>query len=327
MKKKIFYSDNDLISIIIPIYNVSKYLFVCLDSVLSQTYKNIEVILVNDGSTDDSLNICNEYLSKDNRIILINQKNLGLSEARNSGLNIAKGNYICFVDSDDFIDANYVKFLYENLIENNADISACDFYYFDETKKWINFKKINETYSNIDAISDILNCESNIGVVAWNKLYKKSLFTDNNIEFPKNKIFEDSFIMYYLFYKSNKISFINKELYYYRQRSDSIINEKYSCKKLDKVEHVLELKKFLSDKKIDISVVDYETNIYLSLINDIIKSNYIKNDFNLVRGIIKKELIKTKKIKSLNINKKIKVYAVIYFKFVYIVLYKFRYVF
>lgn len=119
---------NELISVIVPIYNTSKYLSKCIDSIINQTYKNLEIILVNDGSTDNSLDICNKYKLIDSRIIIINKDNGGLSSAKNIGLDNHKGRYIAFIDSDDYVDNNFIGELYNNLISTNSDISLCNYY-------------------------------------------------------------------------------------------------------------------------------------------------------------------------------------------------------
>ena len=117
--------EQDLISVIIPVYNVEKYLKRCMDSVLKQTYSNIEIIIVDDGSTDTSGSLCDEYWKKDSRITVFHKENGGLSSARNFGLERVSGNYVCFIDSDDFIHENYISFMYDKIIKNDADICYC----------------------------------------------------------------------------------------------------------------------------------------------------------------------------------------------------------
>ena len=209
------------ISIIIPVYNVEKYLERCLDSVLNQSYKNLEIILINDGSTDNSLDICLKYAKKDNRIKLINQNNSGISEVRNKGLEAAKGEYIAFVDSDDVIDKDMFKTLYNNLLKYDSDISSCNYKIFHNK---INFDKeeyYNKIFSKEESLKDII---SN-GVLTnflWNKLFKKELF--NNIKFPKNMIYEDMYVMPKIIEKTTKIVYTNQILYGYFQRENSYVN-------------------------------------------------------------------------------------------------------
>ncbi|MBQ2408862.1 MAG: glycosyltransferase [Bacilli bacterium] len=209
------------ISIIIPVYNVEKYLERCLDSVLNQSYKNLEIILINDGSTDNSLDICLKYAKKDNRIKLINQNNSGISEVRNKGLEAAKGEYIAFVDSDDVIDKDMFKTLYNNLLKYDSDISSCNYKIFHNK---INFDKeeyYNKIFTKEESLKDII---SN-GVLTnflWNKLFKKELF--NNIKFPKNMIYEDMYVMPKIIEKTTKIVYTNQILYGYFQRENSYVN-------------------------------------------------------------------------------------------------------
>lgn len=132
----------DLVSVVIPIYNVEKYLRKCIETVIDQTYTNIEIILVNDGSTDNSLQICNQFKEKDKRIKVINKKNGGLSDARNVGIKNAQGKYICFIDSDDFISEKYIEELHNLIVENKAQIAVCGFENVNEFGKSISKKEI-----------------------------------------------------------------------------------------------------------------------------------------------------------------------------------------
>lgn len=210
--------EKDKISIIVPIYNVDKYLRRYLDSIINQTYKNIEIILVNDGSKDNSLNICKEYQKKDQRIIIIDQKNAGLSMARNNGIEKATGDYISFVDSDDVISSNMCDYLIKSIKESNSDISLCLFKAF--------YKDIvfDDEYKNIsigkdEAIKELL-IDRKILSHANDKLYKRELF--NNIRFPKGKKYEDILVIYKLFLKADNISLVDTTLYGYFLRDDSI---------------------------------------------------------------------------------------------------------
>ena len=240
------------ISIIVPIYNVEKYLKRCIDSILNQTFKEFELILVNDGSTDDCGKICDMYKSKDKRVKVIHKKNGGLSSARNVGLNVAKGKYVAFVDSDDYINKNMYEVLYSNAIKTNADISICNFEYVDD-KSVIDINKDIENYeylifNNIEALNK-LYLENNIKiVVAWNKLYKKDLFKD--LRYTEGRIHEDEFIIHKLLYSSKKIAYINAVLYYYLQRVDSITQSKFNLKKIDIVYALNERVEFFRKKNL-----------------------------------------------------------------------------
>lgn len=214
--------ERDLISVIVPVYNVQEYLKNCINSILNQSYKNIEIILVDDGSTDESSSICDLYVKKDNRIKVIHKENGGLSDARNMGIKSARGKYITFVDSDDYLDENYVKALYILITENNSDIACSRMKKTDSLNdKIINKNEKINIYNSIDAIKEILY-QRNIDNSAPSKLFKKDLF--ENILFPVGYAFEDLDTMYKLFLQANKIVSTTNNYYLYYQRQDSILH-------------------------------------------------------------------------------------------------------
>lgn len=315
--------ENVLISIIIPVYNVEKYVRRCLDSITLQTYTNLEIIIVNDGSTDNSKNICEEYVSKDNRIKMINQNNFGLSSARNVGIELANGKYIAFVDSDDFVDLNYIKSMYDEASINNTDIVCCDFNYIDEDdKKWTRIDRDNKYYFNMEAIDDIIIGKQYTEVMTWNKLYKLDLFITNNIRFPVGKLNEDNFTTYKLYYYSNKISLINDKLYYYFQRKNSIMNSKFNIKRLDILEVTFEMREFFKDKNIDLNdkIDSYDFAIKSNLLNKMIRDNFngsekiklIDSIYKNKKKYINNQYISGKfKLSIILIGKKAKFYAFI----------------
>lgn len=216
----------DLISVIVPIYNVEKYIHECLSSVLNQTYKNLEIILIDDGSQDMSGKICDEYGFKDNRIIVIHKKNGGLSAARNLGLKKSNGKYVVFIDSDDYLSENYVYLLYMSIKNNNSDIAICSYKFIKQNKNETRLSTLinNVSYSNVDILKNLL--KGNIECYAWNKIYKKKLFDLNNITFPENKFYEDITTFVRLIIKSNRISYVDVPLYMYRIRKGSITDSK-----------------------------------------------------------------------------------------------------
>ena len=212
----------DLISIIIPVYKVEKYIYKCIDSVLNQTYKNLEIILVDDGSPDKCPEICEEYAKKDNRIKIIHKKNGGLSDARNAGLKVATGKYIGFVDSDDYIEKDMYQVLYNNIIKTNSDISIVNLKEVKENEIIENNVKDEQNtieYTKLEGLKKLI--ENKIKSYAWNKLYKKEIL--NNIEFPVGRKMEDLAVMHKIFEKANKIVYTDKIEYYYLQRGDSIL--------------------------------------------------------------------------------------------------------
>lgn len=228
-----------MISTIIPVYNVDNYLPKCVDSIINQTYQNLEIILVDDGSPDRCPEICDEYAKKDKRIKVIHKKNGGLSDARNAGLEIAKGEYISFIDSDDYINEH----MYEDMlsaIENvDADLCICGYDRVNDDGKIrssAHFK--NAVLSQNDAFEMLV--QGNVYfIVAWNKLYKRIVF--DKLLFRKGKIHEDEFIMHHVYGECNKIVTLEKSYYYYLVRETSITGSvKGNIKHFDAVDAYLD---------------------------------------------------------------------------------------
>ncbi|MEQ8154210.1 MAG: glycosyltransferase family 2 protein [Clostridiaceae bacterium] len=221
---------NPLISVIIPIYNVEPYLRRCINSVLNQTYNNLEIILVDDGSPDNCGIICDEYAKNHDRIKVIHKRNGGLSDARNAGLNIASGKYIGFIDSDDWVSNIYLQKLYDLISNHNSDISVCNFVKAYDEKDLLSNNHCIELYeyNNIEALNQYFNKYYIQMVVSWGKLYKTALFKD--IGFPVGRIHEDEFTTHKLLYKANKVVFTTESLYYYWQRQDSITGVGFNLK-------------------------------------------------------------------------------------------------
>ena len=214
---------DDLISVIVPIYKVEKYLKKCVESILEQTYSNLDIILVDDGSPDNCGDIIEEFRKKNERIRTIHQKNGGLSDARNSGIKIAKGKYIVCIDSDDWIEKNMIEVLYKDIINTNSDISVCEFVEEDDLQNILSTKKYNNEiieFSSKEALKSLIK-QDILTNHAWNKLYKASLF--EGIEYPKGQLMEDVSTTYKLFEKANKIVYQNTSLYHYIQRGTSIL--------------------------------------------------------------------------------------------------------
>lgn len=217
-------NDNVLLSVIVPIYNVGEFLERCLKSIQNQTYRNLEVLLIDDGSTDESAKIAKTFLH-DNRFRYYYKSNGGLSDARNFGLTKSNGEYLLFVDSDDFLDVNMIYSLLSNLKKTNSDISVCGSYKYYNEKKIIK-NQINENFvclTSEKAISYLYDCD-HYGVGVWNKLFSKKLF--NGIDFPLHKVSEDYFVMYKVFANAKVICYDSTPLYYYRQRDNSITKAK-----------------------------------------------------------------------------------------------------
>ena len=218
------------ISIIVPVYNVEKYIKKCINSILSQTFKDIEIILVNDGSTDHSGKICDDFAEMDSRIRVFHKKNGGLSDARNFGINHAIGDYLGFVDSDDYISEDMYDFLYSNAIKYKADISTCGIYNVHKGKKI----EINEHYSSLankkEAIELVLDGKFLVAN-AVSKLYKKEIF--NNIRYPQGKIGEDAAVILEVLNACNRIYIDTTQKYYYYHRGGSITSNSFTKKDFD----------------------------------------------------------------------------------------------
>ena len=217
------------VSIIVPIYNVEKYLDDCIKSIINQTYNNIEIILIDDGSTDKSKDMCDIWKLNDNRIIVVHKENGGLSSARNAGIKIATGDYLAFVDSDDIIDEKMIENLVDLLKEEKADISVCKFKkYLEKDNPKFSYLDEKIIYDKNNALKELLFDRLTSHVC--NKLFKKELF--GNIEFPEGKNYEDLRTTYKIIEKCNKIVETKSELYGYMIRDDSI-TQKFGEKNLE----------------------------------------------------------------------------------------------
>ncbi|MFV0380343.1 MAG: glycosyltransferase family 2 protein [Anaerorhabdus sp.] len=208
----------EMVSIVVPVYNVENYIDRCILSLLNQTYFNIEIILVNDGSTDNSAAKCHKYSLDDNRIKVIDKENGGLSDARNVGIQHASGDYLLFVDSDDYVASDMVEIMVDKITSENGDICVCDMeYHFDDGRKSFSCGGKFSSCSINDNPSLI-----RINNSACNKLYKKYLF--NDIVFPVNKVYEDLATIPKLLYLAKKVVKVDKALYFYYQRTGSIVH-------------------------------------------------------------------------------------------------------
>ena len=223
------------ISVIVPVYKVEPYIHKCVDSILAQTFSDYELILVDDGSPDTCGNICDEYAKKDARIRVIHKENGGLSDARNAGMKIACGEYVIFIDSDDYIKPNFVEILYRACVSHKADVAMCGYVTVDEQGNNIKNYYPNEP-QNIEVVTGrtllhyFYKEDGVVNQVVWNKIYKKSLF--NKLKFQKGRYYEDGYIIAPLFWNVKKIAIVRNTLYYYVQRKNSIMNSKINTKKI-----------------------------------------------------------------------------------------------
>jgi len=226
-------NETETISIIVPVYKVENWLLQCIDSLVNQTYRNLEIILVDDGSPDECPKLCDEAAKEDSRIIVIHKENGGLSDARNVGLKRATGQFVAFIDSDDRVHYKWIEMLYNLLKETNSDIAQCQFVSVDSNKNpIINTETVQPNIlTNIEALEKIESSEVIQYTVVWNKLYRMELF--DNILFPVGRIHEDESTTYKLFYKAKKIVTTDIQLYFYFQSPSSIIRSAFTQKKLD----------------------------------------------------------------------------------------------
>lgn len=237
------------VSIIVPVYNTEKYLTKCLNSLINQTLKEIEIIIIDDGSTDNSHQILLKYAKKDSRINIFQQENLKQGAARNRGIEIAQGEYIGFVDADDWVDENYFEKLYYSAIENNSDIAIASI--LKHKKK---YNKYSVFYSNIktantmDEKLKICFDKKQKFFYCWNKLCKASVIKNNNIKFPENIVYEDALFALKILFHANKVVSVPNTKYHYVENSNSTINLKGNAKK-NQIDHEISATEFIEYAK------------------------------------------------------------------------------
>ncbi len=298
----------DLLSIVVPVYNVEKFLERAVYSIINQTYKNLEIILVDDGSKDMSGILCDELAKKDNRIKVIHQENAGLSAARNVGIKNATGKYIGFVDSDDLIADNMYEVLYNGLIENNGQISICNYVPFSIGTPLFSGSYKTEVLSTDEALKELL-IDKKIRSFAWNKLYDRELF--EHVDFPVGKKYEDIATTYRLFLGTNKIIYIDANLYGYFIRQGSITGNYNIESALDLMEMVEYRYNYLLKKKenlldyINMNKVNSVTRYFIDIAKSgklsVLKNKNFMKKINAELSIAKS--INGKTIKKINTGK------------------------
>lgn len=277
-----------LISIIVPVYKVEMYLRRCLDSIIGQSYSNIEIILVDDGSPDGCPQICDDYAVKDNRIKVIHKKNGGLSDARNAGLNICTGEYISFIDSDDWVSPEFINELYSSIKETHADIAIVNHEHVTSfPARLIQEKRRIKIFSRHQALFELIAKQRQPFVVSWGKLYRKELF--NAIRFPTGKCHEDEFTSHLLINKVSRIVYSDRTLYFYYQRPDSITRENHILDAIDAFENRLN---FTIENNLKDLISFAAINLCWKYLNFAYEKYLKKEDYKHI-------LTKAKKIKSL----------------------------
>lgn len=299
----------DKISVIVPIYKVEDYLHRCVDSIINQTYTNLEIILVDDGSPDNCPMICDEYAEKDSRIRVIHKKNGGLSDARNAGLDIATGEYIMFIDSDDFVDIDIMKSMMQNMIDNNVDMVVCNINYVYDDRQVVKYSQADRILDRYEAMEEYLK-DGVVQAVAWNKLYKKSLI--NEMRYKVGKTNEDEFFTYKVVDRSDSIYYNSKPFYNYIQRDTSIMG-KYSLKRLDGVEASYERLNFIKEHYPSLYINEKKTflNLCIYSYQMILKDSNIDKDKQgrkILCNYRKKIKFYKKELKNYSYKDKLKVY-------------------
>lgn len=292
MNSKLSNCDTRQISVIVPIYKVEKYLKKCVDSILCQSYSNLEIILVDDGSPDGCADICDEYATNDDRIRVIHKNNGGLSSARNAGLDVANGELICFVDSDDYIELDMMDKMKKRMDKDFSDIVVCSTRGVDESNIITFESKWNkDDCFNQDAFwSNLYTNSMGLGTTAWGKLYKKELFAE--VRFDEGKLHEDEYILHKIIDQCSKISVMEDVFYNYLERTGSITNVQYSQKNYDKIYALIDRTHYFNKTNrydmaaktcshIMIQYMIIYNNLEKNSINDEVTSN-VKDEINIL---------------------------------------------
>lgn len=300
----------DLITIIVPVYNNELFIERCLESIINQTYTNLEIIIVNDGSVDRSLELCNKYKEYDDRVKIISQKNKGPNVARTTGINMAKGKYIGFVDSDDYIEKNMYEYLYNLILKNKADISICGH----------NIIKDNSVVDIVNCAKDVLILDKFKGLeliindklvnsFSWDKLFSRKLFED--FAFLKLAYHEDLGSIFKLFYKSETIVVGNKPMYNYVRNTESCSFNITSLKLYHSFLAYLERYNFMLENKINLKEKTFSDMIHAAItsVNAFIRKDELELNYEFVNKII--EIIRDN-IFNILINKSIQFHCKIY---------------
>ena len=302
------------VSIIIPVYNVENYIEECLNSIKNQSYKNIEIILIDDGSTDQSGYICEKFKKEDNRIIVFHQSNSGVSTARNKGLELAKGDYIMFVDPDDYLNRDFIKIMINNFV--NSEIVICGYY-----EKYVNSENIHKITDDIKVINqkeaiNLLFDRKYYNGYLWNKIFLKKIIKDNGIQFNKNiHMCEDLLFVTQYMIKCTNVTLLPNSLYYYRIRNSSMVFNKNSNKFISLFDAYKEILILL--KKYDINSINFRYTLVWDIYvhrkkisiqeqNNKFKFNFTKEYLNLIYN------------RNLAIKRKLKLFIIKNFNFLYI---------
>ena len=297
-----------LVSVIIPVYNISEYVTKCLESVVLQSYENLEIIVVDDGSTDESGKICDKIALKDSRLKVYHRKNGGLSSARNFGISKAHGEYVALVDGDDFVKKDFVKAMVIAVEETGAEVVVCG---FDE------FVTREKVLSGKEAAIKLLVEQENMEIVAWNKLYRRELF--DGIEYPVGEKHEDNLTTYKILAKAEKVAYVSKSLYSYVKRPGSIMNEAKLVERLSARYKAAEeaVKYFRNNKELrqaaEVAVLTSKYAFMDAAVKKEISQEYYALSLEWIKkhkNELKNNKFMTKKLKLYNFLNSIKLYKV-----------------
>ena len=285
------------ISVIVPVYKVESYLETCIDSILTQTFKDLEIILVDDGSPDRCGEICDEYAKKDSRVRVIHKENGGLSDARNVGYEASTGEFISFIDSDDYIQPTMLQKLLEVCEKYNLKMAGCDFQYvFDESDKIVSGSTgITEILTAEEFFLRIIDTTKFLEMTAWNKLYHRSLF-GGGVRYPKGRLFEDQGTTYKFVFQNDRIAHISEALYSYRkQRIGAITSQKYSSSEIDRIIMTSKMVEYVkrNHPSIATEVITYKViNCNLGILNTMINAG--AKDCSMIKRL-KKDIMSNMK--------------------------------
>lgn len=297
---------NPIVSVIVAVYNTEAYLTKCVESITGQTYKDLEIILVDDGSTDGSGAICDDLAGKDDRIVVIHKENGGLSSARNAALDVMKGQYIAFIDSDDYIDETYIEYLYGLIKDNDAQAAECKYrHVFEDDTKPLSFEgKFDKiVYSGEEAVIQMFY-QKTITNFACCKMFGKELFED--IRFPVGTQYEDLGTVYKTFLKADKVAVGGKAVYNYFQRSGSIMHSNFSMKKMDRIKVSSEIMHYMENRSKALQDAA-ECRMFVSAVQVLreipLEDETYKPQFNEISELInrhKKNVFRNKNAKKIN---------------------------
>lgn len=304
-----------MISVIVPIYNVEPYLIRCIKSIQNQTYTNIEIILVDDGSPDQCGQICEEFAKQDKRICVVHKENGGLSDARNAGLEVAKGEYIAFVDSDDYIASDFLETLYNHLLETESDVALCAYQVVTGDELSIDKKEKTPVYvynrnQLLMNLYDANHEDATFFIVAWNKLYKRSLW--EQVRFPKGKIHEDEATTYQIFDLCKKGVYVKVPLYGYFSSDSSITRDAFSIKRLQWMDalndRIAYFERLNEEQLVACSIrarADGAIHYYYPLEQLNIKTGQYKSEMEQLKSYVKIALKEHKRFHNLTLSNKL----------------------